>query len=59
MSSNLALMSIQGYIFGAYTAAFVLLFAFLAVLFTRVRSIGRETEDLKEQVNRSREEGEG
>jgi CcmD family protein len=45
----------RGYVFGAYTAVFVLLFAFLGVLFLRVRNLGREVDDLKDRVNPDRQ----
>lgn len=46
------------YIFGAYSAVFVLLFGFVAVLFGRQKALDREVDILKERLARKEARGE-
>ncbi len=43
----------RAYVFGAYTAAFVVLFGLLAVLLARQKRIAVDIEDLAERVEKS------
>ena len=40
----------RGYVFGAYTAAFIVLFGLLAVILVKQRRITEEVEELRERV---------
>ena len=43
----------RAYVFGAYTAAFVVLFGLLAVLLARQGRLAAELEELRERVEKS------
>ena len=51
--SDSGVKDFRAYVFGAYTAAFVVLFGLLAVLFARQGRIADELEELRERVERS------
>lgn len=43
----------RGYVFAAYTAAFVLLFALIGYVFARQKGVTEEVEALKERLEKS------